>query len=45
MALLSKFKTIEVILKASEHQIADLPGFGPRKAKKLYNTLHSNFCK
>lgn len=45
MALIDKFKTFEGILQASEHQIADIPGFGERKAKKLYNTLHIKFCK
>lgn len=45
MALLNRFKTIEGILKASEYQLADLPGIGPRKAKKLYSTLHASFCK
>lgn len=45
MALIDKFKTLEGILQASEHQIASLPGIGERKAKKLYNTLHAKFCK
>lgn len=45
MVLIDKFKTLEGILKASHHQIANLPGIGDRKAKKLYNTLHAKFCK
>lgn len=45
MVLIDKFKTLEGILKASEHQIANLPGIGDRKAKKLHSTLHAKFCK
>lgn len=45
MALIDKFKTLEGILQASEHQIASLPGIGERKAKKLHSTLHAKFCK
>lgn len=45
VVLLEKFKSLEGILKASEQQIATLPGFGERKAKKLYKTLHERFCK
>lgn len=45
MVLIDKFKTLEGILKASEYQIANLPGLGERKAKKLYSTLHASFCK
>lgn len=45
MVLIDKFKTLGGILKASQHQIASLPGFGDRKAKKLHGTLHAKFCK
>ncbi|VEN52327.1 unnamed protein product [Callosobruchus maculatus] len=45
MLLIDKFKTLKGIIKASEQQIEQLPGFGPRKAHKLYTCLHSKFCK
>ncbi|XP_023026487.2 DNA excision repair protein Ercc1 [Leptinotarsa decemlineata] len=45
MALIDKYKTLKGILQASEFQIAEMPGFGTRKAKKLYSTLHTKFCK
>ncbi|XP_022909181.1 DNA excision repair protein ERCC-1 [Onthophagus taurus] len=45
MTLITKFKTLEGILKASEYQLSECPGFGPRKAKKLYLTLRESFCK
>ncbi|KAF7270662.1 DNA excision repair protein Ercc1 [Rhynchophorus ferrugineus] len=45
MNLLTKFKTLEGIINASEFQISECPGIGPRKAKKLYSSLKENFCK
>ncbi|CAH1175687.1 unnamed protein product [Phaedon cochleariae] len=45
MALIDKFKTLKGILRASEFQIAEIPGFGMRKANKLYTTLHTKFCR
>ncbi|XP_065156235.1 DNA excision repair protein ERCC-1 [Atheta coriaria] len=45
MTLINKFKTLKGIIKASEYQLAECPGFGAKKAKKLYNTLHENFCR
>ncbi|XP_066248802.1 DNA excision repair protein ERCC-1 [Euwallacea similis] len=45
MNLLTRFKTIEGIGKASELQLSECPGLGPRKAKKLYKVLKENFCK
>ncbi|XP_050509694.1 DNA excision repair protein ERCC-1 [Diabrotica virgifera virgifera] len=45
MALIDKFKTLDGILQASELQLAEIPGFGLRKASKLYTTLHSKFCR
>lgn len=41
--LISKFKTFEGIIKASEYQLSECPGFGERKAKKLYEVLHAKF--
>lgn len=45
MTLITRFKTLKGILQASEYQLSECPGFGPRKAKKLYSVLHENFCK
>lgn len=45
MTLISRFKTLSGIIKASEYQISECPGLGPRKAKKLYQVLHENFCR
>ncbi|KAJ8921886.1 hypothetical protein NQ315_008519 [Exocentrus adspersus] len=45
MTLLNRFKTLEGIIKASEYQLSECPGMGPRKAKKLYTVLHEKFCK
>ncbi|KAL3277565.1 hypothetical protein HHI36_012908 [Cryptolaemus montrouzieri] len=45
MTLLGRFKTLEGILNASELELSECPGFGARKAKKLYTTLHENFCR
>ncbi|XP_044757999.1 DNA excision repair protein ERCC-1 [Coccinella septempunctata] len=45
MTLIAKFKTLEGILNANEYQLSECPGFGPRKAKKLYVTLHEKFCR
>lgn len=45
MNLLARFKTIEGIVKASEFQLSECPGLGPRKAKRLYKVLRENFCK
>ncbi|XP_017780311.1 PREDICTED: DNA excision repair protein ERCC-1 [Nicrophorus vespilloides] len=45
ITLISKFKTLKGILQASEYQLSECPGFGSRKAKKLYQTLHENFCR
>ncbi|KAL1491567.1 hypothetical protein ABEB36_012144 [Hypothenemus hampei] len=45
MNLLIKFKTLEGIIKATEFQLSECPGLGPRKAKKLYTVLRENFCK
>lgn len=45
IVLIDKFKTLEGIIQASEYQIANLPGIGERKAKRLYSTLHAKFCK
>ncbi|XP_044263146.1 DNA excision repair protein ERCC-1 [Tribolium madens] len=45
MNLIARFKTLEGIVKASEFQLAECPGLGPIKAKKLYSTLHENFCR
>lgn len=45
MQLISKYKTLEGILKASEFQLSQCFGIGSRKAKRIYTTLHENFCR
>lgn len=45
MTLITKFKTFKGIIQASEYQLSECPGFGSRKAKKLYSVLHENFCR
>jgi len=45
MNLLTRFKTLEGIINATEFQLSECPGLGPRKAKKLFATLRENFCK
>ncbi|CAG9769411.1 unnamed protein product [Ceutorhynchus assimilis] len=42
--LLTRFKTLEGIIKATEFQLSECPGFGTRKAKKLHKVLRENFC-
>lgn len=45
MTLISIFGTLENIIKASEIRLAECPGFGVTKAKKLYTALHQTFLK
>ncbi|XP_026322499.1 DNA excision repair protein ERCC-1, partial [Hyposmocoma kahamanoa] len=45
MTLISIFGSLENIIKASEHRLAECPGFGVTKAKKLYTALHQPFLK
>ncbi|XP_046963211.1 DNA excision repair protein ERCC-1 [Vanessa cardui] len=45
MTLITKFGTLENIIKASEKQLADCPGFAATKANKLYKALHEPFLK
>lgn len=45
MTLISIFGTLENIIKASESRLAECPGFGATKAKKLYKALHEPFLK
>lgn len=45
MTLISQFGTLENIIKASESRLAECPGFGATKAKKLYKALHEPFLK
>lgn len=45
MTLISIFGTLENIIKASETRLAECPGFGATKAKKLYKALHEPFLK
>lgn len=45
MTLIKNFGTLENIIKASEARLAECPGFGVTKAKKLYKALHEPFLK
>lgn len=45
MTLITNFGTLENIIKASEGRLAKCPGFGARKAQKLYKALHEPFLK
>ena len=45
MTLISQFGTLENIIKATESRLAECPGFGATKAKKLYKALHEPFLK
>lgn len=45
MTLLTTFGTLENIIKATEKRLADCPGFGITKAKKLHRALHEPFLK
>ncbi|XP_055913726.1 DNA excision repair protein ERCC-1 [Eupeodes corollae] len=43
VSLLQNFGNLENIINASEDRLALVTGLGPRKAKKLYQTLHDPF--
>lgn len=43
--LIRTFGTLENIIKATEERLADCPGFGATKAKKLHKALHEPFLK
>lgn len=43
MTLIARFKTMKGIIEATEFQLSECPGFGVRKAKKLFTVLHENF--
>lgn len=45
MTLITTFGTLENIIKAKESRLAECPGFGATKAKKLYKALHEPFLK
>lgn len=45
MTLITKFGTLENIIKAPQNKLAECPGFGETKAKKLYKALHEPFLK
>ncbi|VVC95028.1 unnamed protein product, partial [Leptidea sinapis] len=45
MTLITRFGTLENIIKATENILADCPGFGATKARKLYKALHEPFLK
>jgi excinuclease ABC subunit C len=39
--ILKYFGSIEELRKASEEEIARVPGIGPRTARQIYETLHT----
>lgn len=43
MTLLQNFGSLENIINASEDRLSQIIGLGPRKAHKLYKTLHEPF--
>ncbi|XP_050392113.1 DNA excision repair protein ERCC-1 isoform X1 [Patella vulgata] len=43
--LISSFKSVENIMKADKEDLGLCPGFGPQKAKRLYDVLHEPFLK
>lgn len=43
MTLLQNFGSLANIINSSEDSIAQCPGLGPRKAKKLYKTFNDSF--
>lgn len=45
MTLISIFGTLENMIKTSETKLSNCPGFGTRKASKLYGVLHEPFLK
>lgn len=45
MTLLTTFRTITAILKASPESLALCPGIGIHKARKLHNVLHESFLQ
>lgn len=45
MTLISTFGTLENMIKTSETKLSNCPGFGTRKASKLYGVLHEPFLK
>lgn len=45
MTLLRNFGTLKNIIKAPEEKLAACPGFGARKASRLFKVLHEPFMK
>lgn len=45
LTLLQNFGTLERLAKATEDDLFQCPGLGPRKAKKLYKTFNEKFLK
>ncbi|XP_035695853.1 DNA excision repair protein ERCC-1-like [Branchiostoma floridae] len=43
--LVTTFRSIEGIIKASKEDLALCPGFGPQKAKRVYDALHQPFLR
>ncbi|XP_059056747.1 DNA excision repair protein ERCC-1 [Achroia grisella] len=45
MTLITTFGTLENLIQVSEQRLAECPGIGATKAKKLYKGLHQTFLK
>lgn len=43
MTLIQNFGNLENIVNATEDRLSQVIGLGPRKAHKLYKTLHEPF--
>lgn len=45
MTLMQNYGTLANMINSSEEKLAQCPGFGARKAKKLHKTLNESFLK
>ncbi|XP_021370970.1 DNA excision repair protein ERCC-1-like isoform X1 [Mizuhopecten yessoensis] len=45
VTLMSTFKTLEGVMEASKEDLSLCPGFGPQKAKRLYDVFQEPFVK
>lgn len=45
VTLITTFGSLKNLIQANEYQLLSITGFGEKKAKKLFITLHENFLK
>jgi len=45
VTLLSTFKTLDGVMKASKEDLSLCPGFGPQKAKRVHDIFQEPFIK